>query len=67
MNPCWSYHSSLPLLCSAPGFSSDIHRDVSSCCWVSFPPLQPAVLLKAGIQQPVASRQNLHFIPHVFP
>lgn len=50
MNPCWSNHSSLPLLCSAPGFSSNIHRDESSCCWVSFYLLQPIVLHKAGIQ-----------------
>lgn len=67
MNPCWSCHSSLPLLCSAPGFSSKIHRDASSRCWVSFSLLQPVVLHKAGIQQPVALRQNLHFIPHMFP
>lgn len=67
VNPCRSYHSSLPLLCSAPGFSSNIHRDASSCCWVSFPLLQPALLHRAGIQQSVALRQNLHFIPHVFP
>lgn len=52
VNPCRSYHGSLPLLCPAPGFCSDIHRDASSCCWVSFPLLQPAVLHKAGIQQP---------------
>lgn len=50
MNPRWSYHSSLPLFCSAPGSSSNIHRDVSSCCRVSFSLLQPAVLLNAGIQ-----------------
>lgn len=39
VNPCWSYHSGLPLLCSAPGFSSDIDRDSGSCCRVSFSPL----------------------------
>lgn len=50
------------LLCSAPGFSSKIHRDVSSRCWVSF-----SLLHKAGMQQPVDLRQNLHFIPHMFP